>query len=281
MSRMSHPSTTEHVYGRSPEEHARLTLQARILRPYTERFFRAAGLVPGMHVLDIGSGIGDVAMLAAEIVGPNGRVVGIDKDPSFLEHARRRAVENGCAPWVTFEQAEVDAFTTSDRFDALVGRYILLYLPDPAATLARLLQSVKPGGIVVCHEVDLTDPHPSYPPCPLWDQGYKLVSEAFTCAGAPVTFGRKFGSAFLRAGLPFPTIVSEGTVGGGPASHMYPWLAATVKSLAPRLAELRLSLPPGLEPLETLAARLEEEAIRRGSQVMASIQFGAWARKPV
>ena len=161
MSRMSHPSTTEHVYGRLPEEHARLTLQARILRPYTERFFRAAGLVPGMRVLDIGSGIGDVAMLAAEIVGPNGRVVGIDMDPSFLEHARRRAEENGCAPWVTFEQAEVDAFTTSDRFDALVGRYILLYLPDPAATLARLLQSVKPGGIVVCHEVDLTDPHPS------------------------------------------------------------------------------------------------------------------------
>jgi SAM-dependent methyltransferase len=278
---MSQPSATEHVYGRSPEEHARLTLQARILRPYTERFFRAAGLVPGMHVLDIGSGIGDVAMLAAEIVGPNGHVVGIDMDQSFLEHARRRAEENGCAPWVTFEQAKVDAFTTSDRFDALVGRYILLYLPDPAATLAHLLQCVKPGGIVVCHEVDLTDPHPSYPPCPLWDKGYKLVSEAFLCAGAPVTFGRKFGSAFLRAGLPFPTIVSEGTVGGGPGSHMYPWLAATVKSLAPRLAELRLSLPRELEPLDTLAARLEQEAIRLGSQVMASIQFGAWARKPL
>jgi hypothetical protein len=182
---------------------------------------------------------------------------------------------------VTFEQAEVDAFTTSDRFDALVGRYILLYLPDAAGTLARLLQSVKPGGIVVCHEVDLTDPHPSYPPCPLWDQGYKLVSEAFRCAGAPVTFGRKFGSTFLRAGLPYPTIVSEGTVGGGAGSHMYPWLAATVKSLAPRLAELRLSLPRELMPLETLAARLEQEAIRLGSQVMASIQFGAWARKPL
>jgi SAM-dependent methyltransferase len=234
-----------------------------------------------MRVLDIGSGIGDVAMLAAEIVGPNGRVVGIDKDPSFLDIARRRAADNGCAPWVTFEQAEVDAFATSDRFDALVGRYILLYLPDPVATLTRLLQSVKSGGIVVCHEVDLTDSHPSYPPCPLWDRGYKLVSQAFTSAGAPVTFGRKLGNAFLGAGLPFPTIVSEGTVGGGPGSHMYPWLAATVKSLAPRLAELRLSLPRELEPLETLAARLEQEAIRLGSQVMASIQFGAWARKPL
>jgi SAM-dependent methyltransferase len=234
-----------------------------------------------MRVLDIGSGIGDVALLAGEIVGPNGSVVGIDKDPSFLEHARRRAEETGCAPWVTFERAEVDTFTTSDRFDALVGRYILLYLPDAAGTLARLLQSVKPGGVVVFHEVDLTDAHPSYPPCPLWDQGYQLVSEAFTVAGAPLTFGRKLGSAFLRAGLPFPTIISEGTVGGGPGSHMYPWLAATVKSLAPRLAELRLSLPDDLEPLDTLAARLEQQAVRLGSQVMASIQFGAWARKPL
>src|SRR4030095_15790859 len=119
MSRMSQPSTTEHVYGRSPEEHARLALQARILRPYTERFFRAAGLAPGMRVLDIGSGIGDVAMLAAEIVGPNGRVVGIDRDPSFLETARRRAEGNGCAPWVTFEQGKDDEFTTRQRFGAL------------------------------------------------------------------------------------------------------------------------------------------------------------------
>jgi len=62
---------------------------------------------------------------------------------------------------------------------------------------------------------------------------------------------------------------------------MYPWLATTVKSLAPRLAELRLSLPRELEPLDTLAVRLEQEAIRLGSQVMASIQFGAWARKPL
>ena len=279
MSRMSHPSTPEHVYGRSPEEHARLTLQARILRPYTERFFRAAGLVPGMRVLDIGSGIGDVAMLAAEIVGPNGRVVGIDKDSSFLEHARRRAVENGCAPWVTFEQAEVDGFTTSDRFDALVGRYILLYLPDAAATLARLLQSVKPGGIVVCHEVDLTDPHPSYPPCPLWDRGYKLVSEAFTCRCARHV--RQKVRKRASRGITVPDHRQRRH--GGRRS----WLAHVSvarrdgEEPAPRLAELRLSLPRELEPLETLAARLEQEAIRLGSQVMASIQFGAWARKPL
>src|SRR5579863_2694478 len=60
-------------------------LQGRILRPYTEKFFRAAGVVPGMRVLDVGSGMGDVALLAADMVGPGGRVLGIDRDAAALE----------------------------------------------------------------------------------------------------------------------------------------------------------------------------------------------------
>src|SRR3982751_5267309 len=94
-----------YVLGDSLHEYERLTLQARILRPYTEKFFRAAGLVPGMRVLDIGSGMGDVALLAADMVGPGGSVVGIDRDVKVLDHARRRSVEHGCSSWVSFEEA--------------------------------------------------------------------------------------------------------------------------------------------------------------------------------
>jgi ubiquinone/menaquinone biosynthesis C-methylase UbiE len=70
---MSTPSN--YVLGHSNEEYERLVLQARILRPYTEKFFRAAGVTPGMRVLDLGSGVGDVALLAADIVGPAPRHV--------------------------------------------------------------------------------------------------------------------------------------------------------------------------------------------------------------
>ena len=273
-------STSSYVLGHSPEEYARLTLQARILRPYTERYFRAAGISPGMRVLDIGSGMGDVAMLAADLVGPGGHVTGVDRDPAVLEHARRRAVEYGCAPWVTFEAADVDAFVASEPVDALVGRYVLLYLPDAAATLRRLLTNVKAGGIVVFHDLDLSDPHPSEPPCALWDQAARVVSEAFIRIGTPLTFARKLGPTFVQAGLPFPTIVDEGAVGGGRGSYLAPWLATTVASVAPRLASLGFGLPPDLAPLESLASRMEEQAVRLGSQVSAPRQFGAWSRKP-
>jgi ubiquinone/menaquinone biosynthesis C-methylase UbiE len=277
---MSRATTTEYALGRSPEEYARLTLQARILRPFTERYFRSAGLTPGMRVLDIGAGMGDVSMLAADIVGPSGRVVGVDRDPAVLEHARRRAIEYGCAPWVTFEAADVDTFGSADLFDALVGRYVLLYLPDAAATLRRLLTSVKPGGIVVFHDLDLSDPQPSHPPCALWDQSYRAVRDVFERIGTPLNFGRKLGPTFVGAGLPFPTVALDGPVAGGRGSYLYAWLAATVISVAPRLAPLGLALPPDLEPLDTLAVRLEEEAVRLDGQVCAPLQFAAWARTP-
>jgi len=256
-------------------------MQARILRPYTERFFRAAGLGPGMRVLDIGSGMGDVAMLAGDIVGPSGLVVGVDRDADVLDNARQRAVQHGCSPWVTFEAADIDAFRTADAFDALVGRYILLYLPDAASTIRHLLSNVKPGGIVVFHDAELTDPSPSHPPAVLWDRSYELIRTAFERVGVPLTFSRRLGETFLRAGLPFPTIVTEGTAGGGRGSHLYSWLASSLISVEPRLAALGLAVPPELAPLETLAARMEEEVVGLGSQVMCAVQFGAWARKPL
>jgi SAM-dependent methyltransferase len=270
---------SDYVLGQSPEEYARLTLQARILRPYTERYFRAAGMVQGMRVLDIGSGMGDVAMLAADIVGPGGHVLGVDRDPAVLERARRRAVEHGSAPWVTFEVADVDADVAMDPVDAIVGRYVLLYLTDAAATLRRLLTNLKPGGIVVFHDLDLTDPQPSDPPCALWDQGYLVVREAFQRIGTPLNFARKLGPTFVNAGLPFPAVVEEGPVGGGRGSYLYAWLATTVMSVAPRLAALGFELPPDLAPLDSLAARMEDEAVRLNSQVAAPRQFGAWTRK--
>src|SRR5262245_65524412 len=113
MCRMSQAATSDYVLGGSPQQYARLTLQARILRPYTEKFFRGAGLPPGMRVLDIGSGMGDVAMLAADIVGPGGRVVGEDRDPAVLEHARRGAVEYRCSPPVTVEAGAIDGLASA------------------------------------------------------------------------------------------------------------------------------------------------------------------------
>lgn len=277
---MSTPTVSHYVLGQSAHEYERLTIQARLLRPYTDKFFREAGVIPGMRVLDIGSGMGDVALLAAEMVGPHGSVLGVDRDGEALDHARRRAAEHGCSSWVSFQTAHLNEFETTDSFDALVGRYVLLYQPDAAATIRHLLRFVKPGGVVVFHDVDFSDLHPSYPPCPLLDQAFTLLAEAFRRSGAVPNFGRRLAKTFIDAGLPFPTIRDEAVVGCGSGAHLYQWIASTFISIIPRLEALGLTLPPGFPAAETLAEAIEEEAVRLGSQIVGPAQFGAWIRKP-
>jgi SAM-dependent methyltransferase len=276
---MATPSS--YPLGQSTHEQERLMLQGRVLRPYTERFFRAAGVIPGMGVLDLGSGVGDVALLAADIVGPGGRVIGLDRDAKGLDRARQRTVEQGCSSWVSFQATDLDDFSTVEKFDAIVGRYILLYQPDAAATIRRMMRFLKPGGIVAFHEVDFNNPHSSFPPCELWDQLAELIPEVFRRAGLCPDFGRRLGRTCLDAGLPFPTIVAERGAGGGRGSHYYPYLASTLISLSPRLADLGLSLPLGVMADQTLAAKLEEAVVALGCQLTGSTQFGAWARKPL
>jgi len=74
--------------------------------------------------------------------------------------------------------------------------------------------------------------------------------------------------------------MAETVVGGGPGSYAYAWIANTLISVAPRLETLGLALPPGIAADDTLAPRIEEEAVRLGSQLLAPGQFGAWTRKP-
>ena len=249
-------------------------MQARILRPYTEGFFRRAGISQGMSVLDLGSGMGDVAILAGDIVGPGGRVIG-------LERARQRTVEQGCSSRVSFLATNLDDFSTTEQFDAVVGRYVLQYQPDAAATLRRLTAFLKPGGIVAFHEVDFTCPHLSFPPCELFDQVVGIVPEVFRRVGLPPDFGRHLGKTFVDAGLPFPTIHAETPVGGARGSSFYSWIAATVVSVTPRLADLGLSLPSGVVADHTLVAKLEKAAVAQGCQIVGSTQFGTWAREPL
>jgi protein-L-isoaspartate O-methyltransferase len=92
--------------GAASAEHARLIRQAMIWDPFTERLFRDAGIGPRQRVLDIGSGVGDVAMLAARLVGPSGAVIGVERDPATIATARSRVAKAGLSN-VSFIESDV------------------------------------------------------------------------------------------------------------------------------------------------------------------------------
>src|SRR5213083_342010 len=130
-----------YVLGQSAYEYERLTLQAKAVRPFTEKFFTMAGIRPGMRVLEVGSGMGDVALLVAEIVGPGGRVLGVDRDAVVLESARERTRQQGCSSWVSFQASNLDELDVRDQFDVIAGRYILLYQQLRRTDLERPIRS--------------------------------------------------------------------------------------------------------------------------------------------
>jgi ubiquinone/menaquinone biosynthesis C-methylase UbiE len=92
---MTSRSISDYALGYTNAEHERLIRQAVRIAPITERLFREAGIGPGHRVLDLGSGMGDVAMLAARMVGPSGQVVGIERDASSIARAKARVASTG------------------------------------------------------------------------------------------------------------------------------------------------------------------------------------------
>src|SRR5215475_5199610 len=177
-------ATRPYLLGHSETEVRRLAMQSAFWGELTGEIFRRAGIGAGMHVLDIGCGAGDVAFLAARLVGPWGGVLGIDRSEDAVRRASARAADMGLG-WCRFAVADVDAFATDERFDAVVGRLVLMYLSDPARTLRSLVRHLRPGGIVAFHEIVLSSMR-CVPPVALMRRVEQWVITAFERAGARV-----------------------------------------------------------------------------------------------
>jgi ubiquinone/menaquinone biosynthesis C-methylase UbiE len=265
---------------RSQDEYERLSRQAAFLGRTTERLFRAAGLEPGMRVLDVGTGAGDVAFLAAEIVGSEGQVIGVDVDGSALAVARGRARSLGLQN-VTFVENDARTGEFGADFDAAVGRLVLMYWGDPAEALRRIAARVRPGGVVAFQEFDL-DPATisrSFPDETLWNETSQLIIETFARAGMHMRMGRQLYGAFLAAGLPTPEMRDEAVAGGGPGFDGYAWIVGVARGLAPLMAKLAVADVDKLG-LETLTDRVRDHSVAAGAVVWTPSLVGAYARGP-
>ena len=155
-----------------------------------------------MRVLDIGCGVGDVSFLAARLVGPGGSVVGIDRGEESIGTSRRRAKGLGIEN-VRFVVADVSSFETDEMFDAVIGRLVLLYLPDPSKILQRLSSLLRPGGVMAFQEMDMST-FPGSDSLALRTRALIWVRDAFAAAGAQTRNGAQTGGHFSDCGVSAP-----------------------------------------------------------------------------
>ena len=267
-----------YALGYSDDEFRRLERQGDYYRDLTEDVLVRAGIGPGMRVLDLGCGVGDVALIAAGLVGPGGEVLGVDRSPEALATAARRAEEAGQDSVVRFAAADLGTYVPEPGFDAVIGRFILMYLPDPAATLRRYARCLRPGGVVAFHEMAM-GPARSVPEVPLFTRSMRWIIETFERAGFETDMGGKLWGAFRDAGLPAPEMIAAGRVEGGTEAYAYEYAAQTLRSLLPVAKRVGTATRAEVG-VDTLAERLRAEAMGKGACIMLPTLVGAWARVP-
>ncbi|HET7388728.1 MAG TPA: class I SAM-dependent methyltransferase [Nocardioidaceae bacterium] len=267
----------EYIFEDRAVEQRRLDAQAGLFAPLTERVFRASGIAPGMRVLDLGSGAGHVAQLAAQLVGKQGSVVGVERDPRAVVDAGTRLATAGVDN-VEIVEGDVQSLDTVDGpFDAVVGRLVLMYLPDPAAVLRRAAELLRPGGVVAVVEADLTYEWAT-PMTPLWTQVRAWFTQALEKAGVEPRMGLRLFPCFLQAGLDEPALSLEAPVRGGPEAPAWGW-ANLVQGVVPLMERLGVATAAEVAPA-TLADRLLAETSEHHGFVIGPPMIGATARVP-
>jgi SAM-dependent methyltransferase len=146
--------------------------------------FRRVGIQEGWHAIDCGCGpIGGLAVMA-ELVGPAGRVVGVDFSEPTIQRAQSvvTALDLGNVELFAGDIHEFNAAALGGLFDLAYTRLFLMHQPDPVRTLTQIAGLLRPGGWVVAHEALRTPPPRSHPHLDAlgtyWDLLYELVERA-------------------------------------------------------------------------------------------------------
>jgi 2-polyprenyl-3-methyl-5-hydroxy-6-metoxy-1,4-benzoquinol methylase len=269
----SENTNTAYVLGHSDRELARLERQAAFFGDMTRDGLLRAGIAPGMRVLELGCGVGDVSSIAAELVGPRGEVVGIDISEDALTIATRRMHAAG-HDHVRFAHSTLEEFADYGDFDAVIGRFILIHVPDPAALLGLLAQRVRPGATIAFIEMDVGTAS-ALPPLPLMERCVHWIMEVYRRAGRESEMGSKLFSAFRSAGLApamtgFTRIASEEDQDG------FAFLTESVRSMLPAMEKLGIARPDEVS-IDTLRERLVADAAGGSHCIFYPRLIAAWA----
>jgi len=269
-------SQPSYALGHSAQELERLTQQAEVFAPFTRLLLEQAGIRPGMRILDVGCGAGDVTFLAADLVGASGEVVGIDHATAAVEWAKARSQRHN-AKNVQFLEGDPTRMEFAGQFDAVVGRFVLMYYSDPIAALRKLTRHVRTDGLIIFQEFDMDNAR-TYPPAQTLDRILAWMRQAFDATGAHTQLGLELFPMFLAAGLPTPSLRVDALIAGG-LEFPCEILVALMRSLLPVMEELEIASASDVE-LPTLAERMRNEVVACRGVIRSPALIGAWSRKP-
>jgi SAM-dependent methyltransferase len=265
----------------SDDERERLIAQGELVAPLTRRLFERAGITAGMRVLDIGSGSGDVALLAAQLVGPTGEVTGIDCDPAQVAYAEQRARMLGLEN-VHFVAGDFREVELAPAVDAIVGRLVLMYATNPLDAIRRVLRNLKSGGVIALQEsiIDYEGPVLIEPPDCLAARAAAWFRAGFKHAGVQSRMGMRLFGLMRQAGLaPSTEIDMLVPIQQGPDGALFSVLASVVRSQISAIVASGAATEVEID-IDTLEERMVADAPADGVVGYFNLgHAGVWAKK--
>lgn len=251
----------------------RLRVLARVVWPTTRSLLEQVGVGPGLTCLDVGCGGGDVSVQMARMVGPRGRVVGIDMDGEKIALARAEAAALGLDN-VEFRVSKVGENDGAARFDVVYARFVLTHLSDPAAAVVWMLGRLRPGGALIVEDIDFRG-HFCEPEPAAFRRYLELYTTVVRGRGADPDIGARLPGLLLDAGAAQVgmAVVQPAGIDG----EVKLIAALTMENIADAVLDARLASPAEIDVLVH-----ELYVIARDGQTAMSLPrlVQAWGRRP-
>lgn len=192
-------ATEEYVIRGGVDGRERLRLLSEVMGPSTRALLAEAGIPAGSKCLDVGCGGGDVTCELARAAGPTGQVIGIDRDETVVDIARRESDQQGLGN-TTFEVRDVIEWEPSELFDIVYARFLLTHLPNPESLIAAMRRHIRPGGMIIVEDIDFRG-HFSEPDCPALRRFVELYTRSVHSRGADPNIGPRLPGLLRDVGF--------------------------------------------------------------------------------
>lgn len=233
-------SAQEYVLGTDTDESVRLGLQHRLWSAAAHEIWETARLQPGMTVLDLGCGPGYATLDMAQIVGPSGRVIGLDESPTFLkqlhDQAKARRLDNVDRVLGDIQKLD-EALPKSDgSIDMAYARWVFCFVPHPEFVVRGLRRLLKPGGRLAVQDYFNYEAMTIAPKAPIFTKAIAAVGASWRARGGDPDIMGRLPAMLAAAGFKIEHLEVRQRI-ARPGSTLWSWPTTFFDNYIARLVE--------------------------------------------
>lgn len=250
---------------------------ANIGEDITRKLIESGGIKPGMKILDLGCGDGNVTFLLSNYIGTDGIVVGIDSNENAIDNAKKKSKELGLSNlYFCVGDITQDFKIKHSNFDAIIVRRVLMYLSNPKSTIATAIKYLKPNGIFLAQENNISQTPIGLESMPHHIKIIDLIRKTLEKENVNFNMGFELITFLTNSGLKVEKIWAEAVLSTPNQPTPWAFLAQVMKdrmlthNVINDVSELELGI---------LGERLTNERMENTRTFISDLVFCAVARK--